>query len=128
MTCKGICVRHAAHRLKDPQRNVSTFYGHSGHKRCTTCSMYINWDGLYCPCCSYQLRAEPRYRKRHEKKKEKRVPRLYCTCYLVGLFLKCEACLDKPKQLEVEVLDMSKMVDIEIEEEVPMLTYQRRRP
>jgi len=57
MTCKGICIRHKAHRPAIGNR-YST-----GQKRCQICEIFINWDGLWCPCCGYRLRMRPRILK-----------------------------------------------------------------
>jgi len=27
----------------------------TGQKRCQICEIFIQWDGLVCPCCSYRL-------------------------------------------------------------------------
>lgn len=32
----------------------------TGQKRCQICETYIKWDGLWCPCCGYRLRSNPR--------------------------------------------------------------------
>jgi len=31
-----------------------------GQKRCSSCAIYINWDGQHCPCCGHFLRIKPR--------------------------------------------------------------------
>ena len=61
MTCKGICVRHKANR---PAR-VGRYS--AGQKRCQVCELFINWDGLWCPCCGYRLRTNPRTLKFKDK-------------------------------------------------------------
>ncbi len=96
MSCHGICEQHKAQR-KRKKGNVSTFYGHKDHKRCSTCTTYIQWSGDYCPCCGCQLRAKPRYRKRG-KKEEK------CKCHLRGLFISCWKCIPVEEELvEIEI-------------------------
>src|SRR6266851_7577788 len=57
MTCKGICIRHKAHKLVGAGR-YST-----GQKRCQICEIFLKWDGLWCPCCGYRLRTRPRNSK-----------------------------------------------------------------
>ena len=32
----------------------------TGQKRCQICEIFIQWDGLMCPCCRYRLRLRPR--------------------------------------------------------------------
>ena len=56
MPCKGICIRH-----KDSRGYAN------GHKRCNHCSLYIKWDGLWCPCCGCRLRMGPRLFKHKAK-------------------------------------------------------------
>lgn len=38
-----------------------------GQKRCQICSLFINWTGVFCPCCGNKLRINPR--KSENKKK-----------------------------------------------------------
>ena len=54
MTCKGICSRYKA------QKPVGTGRYASGQRRCQICEIFINWEGLWCPCCGYRLRTKPR--------------------------------------------------------------------
>ena len=54
MTCKGICTRYKA------QKPVGTGRYSSGQRRCQICEIFINWEGLWCPCCGYRLRTKPR--------------------------------------------------------------------
>jgi hypothetical protein len=49
MTCKGICISHKA----------SGRYA-TGHKRCQICDLFVQWDGVFCPCCGSRLRVGPR--------------------------------------------------------------------
>ena len=49
MPCKGICIHHKA----------SGRYA-NGHKRCQTCDLFVEWDGVFCPCCGSRLRIGPR--------------------------------------------------------------------
>ena len=57
MVCKGICIRHKALKPMKVGR-YST-----GQKRCQICEIYLNWNGEWCPCCGYKLRARPRSSK-----------------------------------------------------------------
>ena len=34
-----------------------------GQKRCQVCEIFLKWDGLWCPCCGYRLRTNPRNSK-----------------------------------------------------------------
>ena len=54
MTCKGICIRHKAHKPVGSGRYAT------GQKRCQICEIFIKWDGLSCPCCGCRLRIGPR--------------------------------------------------------------------
>ena len=47
-TCNNLCNRYKA---KKPN-NIGRYL--SGQKRCNSCDVYINWDGLWCPCCNYK--------------------------------------------------------------------------
>ena len=54
MACKGICSRYIAKTPWNGKRYAE------GISRCTTCSLYIKWTGMYCPCCGGRVRAKPR--------------------------------------------------------------------
>ena len=56
-TCKGICQRNKA--LK-PTKGRGRYV--IGQKRCQICGIYLNWKGLWCPCCGSRLRTKPRNR------------------------------------------------------------------
>lgn len=58
MTCRGICVRYKVGKPSFGQGRYAT-----GQKRCQICEIFIQWDGLMCPCCSYRLRLKPRNMK-----------------------------------------------------------------
>jgi len=49
MTCKGICIRHEAVRPPDGYRYSN------GQKCCRVCGLFMNWDGVNCPCCGMTL-------------------------------------------------------------------------
>ena len=34
-----------------------------GQKRCQVCDVFIQWEGIWCPCCGYKLRSKPRNKK-----------------------------------------------------------------
>jgi hypothetical protein len=54
VTCKGICIRHKARKPVGSGRYAV------GQKRCQICELFIEWPGLWCPCCGYRLRSKPR--------------------------------------------------------------------
>jgi len=59
-SCKGTCERYRALKPIDGKRYAI------GQKRCTTCSIFVYWDGVFCPCCGLRLRYNPapaKYRK-----------------------------------------------------------------
>ena len=61
MSCKGICIRYKA---KKPN-GVSRYQ--VGQKRCNICDVYLEWEGLFCPCCGVKLRVAPRQKKWKQK-------------------------------------------------------------
>ena len=61
MTCKGICTDH-----KGSGRYAT------GHKRCQICDLFIQWDGVFCPCCGRRLRIGPRSFKFKAKLRKQR--------------------------------------------------------
>lgn len=56
MTCKGGCIKYKA--TKPFNGNIGRYA--IGQKRCSPCAIFINWDGLWCPCCKRVLRTKPR--------------------------------------------------------------------
>ena len=55
MVCKGTCVKYKA---KKPF-GINSRY-ENGQKRCSSCEIFMNWDGKHCPCCGYVLRMKPK--------------------------------------------------------------------
>ena len=66
MTCRGICERHRA------EKNRYT----DNTKRCTSCNVYLSYDGVKCPCCSTQLRSKRKseFRISQQKQFKKIIP------------------------------------------------------
>lgn len=66
MACQGICIRYKADKIAG--------HGHYivNHKRCQVCEIFINWEGLWCPCCNFRLRTLPRNASYKEKYKIKK--------------------------------------------------------
>jgi hypothetical protein len=58
MTCRGICTRY---RVTRPALGIGRYA--AGQKRCQLCEIFLEWDGLICPCCRYRLRLKPRNMK-----------------------------------------------------------------
>ena len=61
MTCKGICIRYRATKPAKGGRYSN------GQRRCQMCEEFLNWEGLWCPCCGYRLRSHPRNKVYKEK-------------------------------------------------------------
>ncbi|WP_420544465.1 hypothetical protein [Nitrosopumilus sp.] len=59
--CKGVCDRYKATKTQGGSRYAN------GQKRCQSCELFINWEGLWCPCCGHRLRTMPRNRIYKEK-------------------------------------------------------------
>lgn len=56
MHCKEICTKYS---MKNQLLKETGRYGGS-QKRCSSCEIYINWNGEHCPCCGHFLRTKPR--------------------------------------------------------------------
>ncbi|MDH3339983.1 MAG: hypothetical protein OEL84_01715 [Nitrosopumilus sp.] len=61
--CNGICAKYKSKRKGTHLRYAN------GEKRCQRCAIFIDWDGIRCPCCSYKLRTRPHFK--NTKKSEK---------------------------------------------------------
>jgi hypothetical protein len=62
MPCKGICSRYVE---KHSTRSGGRY--ESGQKMCSSCNVFIKFEGKRCPCCASALRAKPRNSKGREK-------------------------------------------------------------
>ncbi|KAG2472331.1 MAG: hypothetical protein NPMRTHETA2_1990003 [Nitrosopumilales archaeon] len=71
MRCNGIC-----HRYKVTTRPSGMSRYEAGQKRCNHCNIYLEWEGIFCPCCSFRLRMNSRYMKYKEKFREHQPPML----------------------------------------------------
>jgi hypothetical protein len=72
MVCKGICI---CHKASGP---ISSGRYAIGQKRCQICDLFMQWNGIFCPCCGCRLRIGPRLFKhkaklRIKKQKEMRM-------------------------------------------------------
>jgi len=73
MSCKGVCYKY---KIKKPRFNGDGRYG-VGQKRCSTCEIFLKWEGLHCPCCNFSLRTRPRNtRNRHKLQEIQMIKRL----------------------------------------------------
>ena len=61
ISCNGICNRYKATKPENTGRYIA------GQKRCNSCAIFLNWNGMWCPCCNYKLRLGPRSSKYKEK-------------------------------------------------------------
>ena len=66
MTCKGGCTKYKAYK---PSIGFIGRYA-MGQKRCSTCEIYVNWAGVWCPCCRRVLRTKPRNTKNRKHLQE----------------------------------------------------------
>jgi hypothetical protein len=55
----------------------------SGQRCCQICEIFMQWNGLWCPCCGYRLRTKPRNLKYKAKLRE-RVKKVGVTIEKVG--------------------------------------------
>lgn len=69
MSCNGICEKHKA--LKKDNSITSRYL--EGQKRCSTCEIFMIWNGFYCPCCNRRLRARS-FRSREVRQNTKKKP------------------------------------------------------
>lgn len=60
MGCKGYCSRYKANKPYHNNRYLV------GQKRCQICTLFVQWEGIFCPCCGYKLRLKPRKPKNKE--------------------------------------------------------------
>ncbi len=56
MHCREVCSKYS---VKSTLLKKNGRY-EDGQKRCSSCAIYINWDGDHCPCCGHFLRTKPR--------------------------------------------------------------------
>lgn len=61
MKCNDICQSHKAKKPKCGGRYEA------GQKRCNSCNVFMECDGVFCPCCNVRLRSSSRYTKFKEK-------------------------------------------------------------
>jgi len=61
ITCNGICTKYKARKPLQGDKYPA------GQKRWNRYGIFIEWDGLFCPCCNMKLRLAPRYTKYKEK-------------------------------------------------------------
>ena len=59
--CNGSCKKYKAKSGLDGGRYEQ------GQKRCPECEVFVDWEGLFCPCCGRLLRTKPRARKLKRK-------------------------------------------------------------
>ena len=72
MACKDKCVTYKASKPFGEGRYAS------GQSRCSMCVIYINYAGIFCPCCGSRLRKKPRslkYKTKLQQAKERLVIR-----------------------------------------------------
>jgi len=62
--CKGLCRHFEANQITGHTRYQS------GQKRCSTCSIFINFQGARCPCCQTKLRLRSRLNQKEQPEKQ----------------------------------------------------------
>lgn len=72
MGCKGLCTKYKALKPAGPDGQPSGARYIKGQKRCQVCEIFMQWEGLWCPCCGYRLRTKPRNRHYKAKLRSKR--------------------------------------------------------
>ena len=60
--CKGVC--EAKYDTRRMNRNAYR----DGYKRCKRCTVWIKWDGTFCPCCGTRMQIYPRSRMMRQKR------------------------------------------------------------
>ncbi|MBT3762189.1 MAG: hypothetical protein HOF89_06390 [Candidatus Nitrosopelagicus sp.] len=60
--CNGVCKKYKAHK---PSYQISRYA--AGQKNCTVCEIFLEFDGIFCPCCNKQLRCVPKSKNGKEK-------------------------------------------------------------
>lgn len=68
---RGLCEKYRFTRGPTGSPRAGNVVYPLGGKYCTLCQVYLEWDGLYCPCCSYRLRTNPRGGKSKKKWRER---------------------------------------------------------
>lgn len=58
MSCKGVCIRYHSNKIIKDHKVYNP-----NQKRCSKCEIFINFPGIYCPCCNYKLRLKPKSKK-----------------------------------------------------------------
>ena len=56
--CKGLCLRY---KVKNSMFANNRYI--LGQKRCQSCTIYIKYEGRFCPCCGTRLRTRSRIKK-----------------------------------------------------------------
>jgi len=62
-----LCLKYEVKRQfgKSPFSNGVKYCNHCGSG--LQVGIYMKWDGLFCPCCSFKLRSKPRFKKEPPK-------------------------------------------------------------
>ena len=63
LVCKGRC------QLMPHKKHVS-HAAEKGYKRCSKCLVFIQWEGVFCPCCGQRLKMSPRNNKSRQSYRE----------------------------------------------------------
>jgi len=63
MHCREICSNYEV--KKSGPKDIGRYK--AGQKRCSSCAIYVIWDGEHCPCCGHFLRTKPRNARARDK-------------------------------------------------------------
>jgi hypothetical protein len=67
MVCCNQCEKYRAIRSHEGAYYTPEGRYEKGQKRCQVCEIFIDWQGIRCPCCHATLRTRPRPKKYREK-------------------------------------------------------------
>uniref|UniRef100_A0AAT9JAD3 ORF62 n=1 Tax=Nitrosopumilaceae spindle-shaped virus TaxID=3065433 RepID=A0AAT9JAD3_9VIRU len=67
MSCKNICQNY-----KVPPSHYRGSMFEKGYRRCNVCATYLDWQGLFCPCCGLKTAVNAKANSSRRKKIHKR--------------------------------------------------------
>jgi uncharacterized paraquat-inducible protein A len=54
MYCRSVCEKYKAYKTGE-----TLSYYSQGYKLCKECELFLDWNGIRCPCCNAVLRTKP---------------------------------------------------------------------
>ena len=67
MSCKNIC-----HKYSVPPSHYNGSMFERGYRKCNVCGKYLDWKGLFCPCCNLKTAVTAKANSSRRKKVHKR--------------------------------------------------------